>query len=386
MNISLSTWLFLFITLSINLDLVPSQCLDHELLTLLKLKQGLTFDTYLFSSKLKSKLKSWNSSTDCCSWAGVTCNDSHVIGLDLSSESISGGIGNTSDLFDLQYLQSLNLANNFFNTDAQIPSGNCQLFGTLSKKIIKLPTLQTLDLSDNGLLEGPLSEFPQKTSFQTHLLGYTNFSGKLPNSIGNLEGLSILILGSCNFTGPIPNSLVNLTQLGNLDLSFNMFTGPIPSFPKNLFDMDLFHNDLSGRIPFTHFEGLRNLVDINLCHNSFKGNIPLSLFTLSSLQIIDLPFNQFEGQIAEFPNASSSSLAFLDMSSNKLEGSVPMSFFELRSLTVLDLSSNNFSGIMQLEMIQTLHQLRWLDLSYNGLSIETNGSYSSLPLSPRSTH
>ncbi|CAL5422800.1 unnamed protein product [Camellia sinensis] len=100
-------------------------------------------------------------------------------------------------------------------------------------------------------------------------------------------------------------------------------------------------------------------------------------------QIIGLPFNQFEGQIAEFPNASSSSLAFLDMSSNKLEGSVPMSFFELRSFVVLDLSSQNFSGIMQLEMIQTCHQLRRLDLSYNGLSIETNGSYSSLPLFPK---
>ncbi|KAL7169596.1 hypothetical protein ACSBR2_034601 [Camellia fascicularis] len=417
-------------------------------------------------------------STDCCSKAGVTCNDCHVIGLDLSSESISSGIGNMSNLFDLQYLQSLNLANNSFNA-AQIPSGlgklvsprlklekpslrmlvrnltkltelyldgtkisaqgddwcqtislsqpnlrvlslsNCDLsgplhpslqmlwslsviqlsdnnlsgpipefianfsnltslhlrncqFGTLPEKIIKVPTLQTLDLSDNGLLEGPLSEFPQKTSFHTLLLGYTNFSGKLPNSIGNLEGLSILILGSCNFTGPIPNSLVNLTQLGNLDLSFNMFTGPIPSFPKNLFHIDLSHNDLSGRIPFTHFEGLRNLVDINLRHNSFKGNIPLSLLTLSSLQIIDLPFNQFEGQIAEFPNASSTSLAFLDMSSNKLKG----------SLTVLDLSSNNFSGIMQLEMIQTLHQLKRLDLAYNGLSIETNGSYSSLPFFP----
>ncbi|GMP85951.1 hypothetical protein CsSME_00038922 [Camellia sinensis var. sinensis] len=211
---------------------------------------------------------------------------------------------------------------------------NCQLFRTLPEKIIKVPTLQTLDLSDNGLLEGPLPEFPQKTSFQTLLLGYTNFSRKLPNSIGNLEGLSILILGSCNFTGPIPNSLENLTQLGNLDLSFNMLTGPIPSFPTNLFHINLSHNDLSG-------------------------------------------------QIAEFPNASSSSLAFLDMSSNKLEGFVPMSFFELRSLVVLDLSSKNFSGIMQLEMIQTRHQLRRLDLSYNGLSIETNGSYSSLPLFPK---
>ncbi|KAL7199631.1 hypothetical protein ACSBR2_021841 [Camellia fascicularis] len=122
MNISPSTWIFLFIILSINLDLVHSKCLDHELLTLLKLKQSLTFDTYLSSSKLNPKLMSWNSSTDCCSWAGVTCNDSHVIGLDLSSELILGGIGNTSDLFDLQYLQSLNLAKNSFNA-AQIPFG-----------------------------------------------------------------------------------------------------------------------------------------------------------------------------------------------------------------------------------------------------------------------
>ncbi|KAL7195002.1 hypothetical protein ACSBR1_035257 [Camellia fascicularis] len=349
-------------------------------------------------------------STDCCSWAGVTCNDCHVIGLGLSSESISSGIGNTSNLFDLQYLQRLNLANNSFNA-AQIPSGlgklvsprlkleksslrmlvrnltkltelyldgtkisaqgddwcqtislslpnlrvlslsNCDLsgplhpslqmlrslsviqlsdnnlsgpipefivnfsnltslrlrncqFGTLPEKIIKVPTLQTLDLSDNGLLEGPLSEFPQKTSFHTLLLGYTNFSGKLPNSIGNLEGLSIPILGSCNFTGPIPNSL-----------------------------------------------------------------------------IIDLPFNQFEGQIAEFPNASSSSLAFLDMSSNKLEGLLYLNLshnflveiqepYEIPSLDVLDLHSNQLRG----EIPAPLRYIFYVDYLSNRFSssIPTN--------------
>lgn len=52
----------------------------------------------------------------------MTYNKGNVIGLDLANESISGGLDNSSSLFNLPYLESLNLAENSFY-DTQITSG-----------------------------------------------------------------------------------------------------------------------------------------------------------------------------------------------------------------------------------------------------------------------
>ncbi|KAL7219367.1 hypothetical protein ACSBR2_012437 [Camellia fascicularis] len=59
----------------------------------------------------------WNESTDCCSWEGVTCDwlNGHVIGLDLSCNTLHGTIEANSSLFHLRQLQRLNLALNDFN-------------------------------------------------------------------------------------------------------------------------------------------------------------------------------------------------------------------------------------------------------------------------------
>ncbi|KAL7195012.1 hypothetical protein ACSBR1_035267 [Camellia fascicularis] len=276
MNISLSTWLFLFITLSINLDLIPSQCLDHELLTLLKLKQGLTFDTYLFSSKLKSKLMSWNSSTDCCSWAGVTCNDSHVIGLDLSSESISSGIGNTSDLFDLQYLQSLNLANNFFNTAAQIPSGLTRLdlstlyfLGSPRLKLEK-PSLRMLVRNLTKLTELYLDGM--EISAQGDDWCQT-ISFSLPN-------LRVLSLSNCDLSGPLHRSLQMLRSLSVIQISDNNLSSPIPKFIVNF----------------------SNLTSLRLRNCQLFGTLSEKIIKVPTLQTLDLSDNGLlEGPLFEFP-------------------------------------------------------------------------------------
>ena len=102
-----------------------------------------------------------------------------------------------------------------------------------------------------------------------------------------MRHLSELDLSDCRFNGTLPGSLSNLTELSYMDLSFNNFTGPMTSFgmAKNLTHLDLSHNDLSGIISSSHFEGLQNLVNIDLSYNSFTGSIPSSLFTLPSLEM-----------------------------------------------------------------------------------------------------
>ncbi|XP_059650387.1 receptor kinase-like protein Xa21 [Cornus florida] len=440
---------------------------------------------------------------DCCEWSGVTCdNMGRVIGLDLSDESISGGIHNSSSLFNLKYLQSLNLAKNSFGSwqissgfekltsltymnlsyadlTGQFPigisgltrsvsldfSGNyylklgnsnlkllvqnlteltelrldgvnisskgeewCQaissslpnlrvlsfsscdlsgplcsslenlrslsvidlsqnnlsapvpnffanftnltelllwysnLQGTFPENIFHVPTLHKLDLSDNILLQGSFPEFFQNGSLQTLILSHTNFSGILPNSIGNLQMLSTIDVQNCNLTGAIPSSMANLTQLVYLDLSYNMFIGPTPSFSKNLSYIDLSHNHLTGTVPSTHFEGLLNLVMINLSQNSLNGSIPSSLLELPSLKKIYLEFNQFDGQVDEFSNASSSLLEVINLSSNNLQGATSLG--NLKKLESLDLSRNKLTGMIPTQLA-SLTFLSVLNVSYN---------------------
>ncbi|KAK4582395.1 hypothetical protein RGQ29_025536 [Quercus rubra] len=309
--------------------------------------------------------------------------------LSMSGCSLSGPF--EFSLSKLQSLSIISIYNNPFN--APVPEffanftnltslelSSCGLNGTFPKKIFQIQTLQKLDLSNNDLLQGSLPEFLSNGSLRSLLLGLTNFSGTLPNSISNLTMLSRIDLSFCNFSGSIPSSMANLTQLVYLDMSSNNFTGPIPSLSmaKNLTQMYLLRNHLTGKIDSLNWKDLLNLVNLELSHNSLEGNIPVSLFSLPSLQILRLSNNHFSGQLNEFSNVSSCQLKTLDLSSNHLEGPIPMSIFELQGIQELLLSSNKFNGSLQLNVIHQLRNLFDLDLSYNSLLIEYNGTSSSL--------
>ncbi|KAK4833400.1 hypothetical protein QYF36_004225 [Acer negundo] len=114
--------------------LVAGQCQNDQLSFLLQLKSSLNFN-----GSQSVHLVKWNQSTDCCNWSGVDCDaGGRVIGLNLSNESISGGIENSTDLFGLQHLQRLDLAYNRFN-GSQIPS-----------RLANLSNLTFLNLSNAG--------------------------------------------------------------------------------------------------------------------------------------------------------------------------------------------------------------------------------------------
>jgi Leucine-rich repeat (LRR) protein len=263
---------------------------------------------------------------------------------------------------------------------------SCGLNGQFPEKIFQVPTLQTLDLSNNELLQGYWPEFHPNGSLRSLLLSGTKFSGTLPDSIGNLKMLSRIDLSSCNFSGSIPSSMAKLTQLVYLDMSSNNFIGSVPSFntASSLTQINLSCNYLSGQITSTHWKNLLNLVNLDLRYNSLEGSIPVSLFSLPSLQKLQLSNNQFSGRL-KGSSVSSYLLDTLDLSSNNLEGPIPIYVFELRGLKFLSLSSNNFNGSFQLNVIQQLRNLSNLDLSYNSLLIEYNGTNSLLSSFPQLT-
>ena len=238
----------------------------------------------------------------------------------------------------------------------------CELTGTFPHAIFQIGTLSVIDLFFNYNLHGFFPNYSMSESLQIIRVRNTNFSGELPNSIGNLRKLSFLDLSDCQFNGTLPNSLSNLTQLSYLYLSSNSFTGPMPSFDmaKKLTNSSSSHN-----------EGLHNLVTINLSNNSITGSIPSFLFKLPLLKEILLSSNHFS-KLEEFTTMSSSVLNTLDLSNNNLSGPFPISVLQLKSLSVLDLSSNKITGLLQLDKLLKLKNLTTLDLSFNNLSINVN--------------
>ncbi|KAJ6316044.1 hypothetical protein OIU78_019345 [Salix suchowensis] len=314
--------------------------------------------------------------------------------LSMSNCFLSGPLD--PSLAELRSLSIIRLSNN--NLSAPVPEflanypkltslelTSCQLNGIFPQTVFQIPTLETLDLSFNKLLQGSFPVFHQNLSLQTLLLSTTNFSGTLPQSIGNLEKLSRIELVGNNFTGTIPSSIANLTQLFYLDLSSNKFEGRIPSFRRSedLTYVDLSRNNLTGEIPSGHWEGLLSLTYVGLGYNAFNGSIPSSLFAIPSMLRIQLSNNRFGGQIPEFPNVSSSLLDTLDFSSNKLEGPIPSSVFDLANLNVLDLSSNKLNGTVELHLVQKLLNLTTLGLSYNNLTVIASGKNSNLSSRPQ---
>ncbi|XP_060968871.1 receptor-like protein 6 [Cannabis sativa] len=99
-------------------------------------------------------------------------------------------------------------------------------------------------------------------------LSSNNFSGQIPEIIGNLKALYSLNLSNNALNGRIPPSLGTLTELESLDLSQNQLSGEIPqqlTDLKFLQKFDVSYNNLTGLIPrenqFHTFE-----------NNSFEGN------------------------------------------------------------------------------------------------------------------
>lgn len=326
-------------------------------------------------------------------WCTALSSLSNLSVLSLGSCRLSGPID--SSLAMLRSLSVLVLDIN--NISAKVPDffadfsnltvlslSSCNLQGRFPEQIFQVRTLKILDLSRNSIT-GSLPEITQSGSFTKIVLSQTNFSGSLPQSIGNLVSLATIDLSNCNFSGSIPSAIGNLTELVYLDFSWNKFNSSIPPFllSKRLKYLDLSHNYLTGSILSYHFEGLTELANINLAYNDLSGGIPSSLFALPSLQQLFLSNNQFNGEVSEFSIASASQLDTLDFSSNQLNGSLPESFFQLKNLSVLSLSSNHFNGTLRLEMIKGLPNLARLELSYNNLSIDVRSSDSTISSFPQ---
>ncbi|EYU39802.1 hypothetical protein MIMGU_mgv1a000665mg [Erythranthe guttata] len=228
---------------------------------------------------------------------------------------------------------------------------HCRLSGPIDTSFKNLKSLNFINLEGNNLSSEVPRFLPGFTDLQVSLqmvsLYETNFTGKLPDSIGNLKAMTNLLLYTCNFYGSIPRSLANLTSVAEIDISYNKFEGTIPAF-----------GDFS--VP--------KLQDLRLSFNLLTGTIEPRIFTLPSLKILYLNDNRLSGVVGEF-SASSSVLEKVYLNGNNLSGGIPRSISEIPSLSFVSLAANEFTGSMQMDAFQNLENLTSLDLSFNSLTI-----------------
>ncbi|KAK7382514.1 hypothetical protein VNO80_01373 [Phaseolus coccineus] len=418
-------WLFLipFYLINYIVNIFPANgyFLGHQCSMLLHLKNNL-----IFNPTVSKKLTLWNQSEDCCQWHGVTCNEGRVIALDLSEEFISGGLFDSSILFNLQYLQSLNLA--FNNLSSVIPSelyklndlrylnlSNAGFEGQIPHEISHLTRLVTLDLSSSFTsrhrlrLEKPnlvMFLVPNLTNITELYLDGVVISAKGQewcHALSSLHKLRVLSMSSCNLSGPIHSSFAKLQSLTALNLSHNNMSSTVPeSFAKlsKLVKLQLRSCGLNGSFPIyilqiptlgildiSDNKGLRgslpnfrshgSLYDLNLSNTNFSGILPGVISNLKQLSRIDLSYCQFNGTL---PSSISelNQLVYLDLSYNNFTGSLP-SFNMSKNLTYLSLFHNHLAGVLSPNHFEVHKNLVSIDLGFNFFSGKLPSSLLKLP-------
>ncbi|GAY58659.1 hypothetical protein CUMW_188680 [Citrus unshiu] len=212
-----------------------------------------------------------------------------------------------------------------------------------------------INIADNGVqgeIPNELGTIPTNLSLRSKLmLFFANrniLAGEIPAEIGNLFKLEKLSFCVIKLTGQLPASIQNLSSHLEADLNRNNFGGKIPESPdqlRSLFYLKIGGNQFSGM--FLPVYNLSSLEMIYLHDNRFNGNLPLDIGAkLPNLRKIVIALNNFTGPLPDsFFNASN--LERLELSYNQfrgkvLSGSLPLEVGNLKNVVVLDLSVNQF--------------------------------------------
>ena len=201
----------------------------------------------------------WSNSTqvwgsgDACNWFGVTCdqdgttgdNTSHVTGVDLTNNNLSGTL---PPLAGLAGLQIFDVGSNHLS--GQIPAIQTltglthfyvysnQMSGVLPA-LSGLTLLQVLDV-DSNQLSGTLANLHDVPSLITFNASNNRFTGSIPG-LSAFGALLYFSVSKNQLSGPVPSLGANLNAFY---VAYNSLSGPLPAAPASLTSASLCPNAL----------------------------------------------------------------------------------------------------------------------------------------------
>ncbi|KAH7850409.1 hypothetical protein Vadar_032443 [Vaccinium darrowii] len=151
----------------------------------------------------------------------------------------------------------------------------------------------------------------------------------------NLTQLQDLVLFQVKISSRLPNSLLNLSSLAIVDLTETGLLGDLPyeifQLPK-LQILSLGSNyNMTGNLLKVKWGCNSSLEELDLSYNQFSGPLPESLGNLTRITHLVLTRNGFTGR---FPGQG-----------NNRNGEIPNFFAKLLKLEYLGLGANNFSAV-----------------------------------------
>ncbi|KAL5575000.1 hypothetical protein UlMin_016699 [Ulmus minor] len=230
-----------------------------------------------------------------------------------------------------------------------------RLFGEIPRSFGEsLMQILWLNDQDGGGMSGSIDVIISMTVLTQVWLHGNQFTGMIPENIGDLSSLKELNLNGNKLVGLIPQSLADM-ELEKLDLSNNLLMGPVPkfkagnvSYASNSFCLP----DHPGHECATQVSALLNILhDLNYPEDlvsRWSGNEPcsgpwigLSCNSDNKVSIINLPGRKLNGTLSSSV-ANLDSLIEIRLARNNISGIIPDNFTELGHLTLLDLTGNNF--------------------------------------------
>ncbi|CAL4992484.1 unnamed protein product [Urochloa decumbens] len=193
-----------------------------------------------------------------------------------------------------------------------------------------VPSLQALSLTRCSLTSTNQS-LPHLniTDLEILDLSETNLYGEIPDALGSMTSLQFLGLSYCGVTDIITANLRNLCNLESLHLSYSKLNGNgdiiefldlLPRcFPNKLQELFLGGNNLTGELPNWIGHRWPSLLILKLYGNQLKGHVPSEIGMLKNLTELDLSNNNLTGVITQEHLAGLTSLIGIDLSDNSLK-------------------------------------------------------------------
>jgi len=282
--------------------------------------------------------------------------------LDLSHNELDNGI--IKSFNTLCHLKKLYLGFNKLSD---------QLSGYLPE-FCSAKDLEVLNLDHNPFSNGTLPDFSLFSSLERLSLQNTSIVG--PLLFGHSPRLKALDLSLNNLNGSFPVfEVTKFATLHFLDLSHNKLSGRLPytiGKLSNLWFLSISSNELNGDISEEHLLNLSSLKILDVSKNSLSFNLspdwvppfqlvalyasfsilgpqfPLWLKHQRKLQVLQISNTYITDSFPEWLGDISSSLLYINVSHNKLNGVLPKSLSCIKTglMSTWDFSFNNLSGLL----------------------------------------